>query len=123
MNPKSSSSEKISAFREIHAVSKTKVLLLRDLPFVMNLSKYYDPDILDPKRESLSRLGNNSDTPSKRGISFLDTETHGYEKHHTSLMFNTLERVESGNTLDDELTERLREQTKNIDKHEENTGD
>ena len=84
----------------------------------MNLSKFYDPNILDPNRESLARLGKNPNTPSERAISFLDTETDGYEKHHTSLVFNTLERIESGHTLDDELTKRLREQTKDVQDHD-----
>ena len=28
--------------KEIHNIEKTKVLLLRDLPFITRLSKYYD---------------------------------------------------------------------------------
>ena len=89
----------------------------------MNLSKFYDPNILDPNRESLARLGKNPNTPSERAISFLDAETGEYSKHHTSLVFNTLDRIESRHTLDDELTERLREQTEDIDDNEENTED
>jgi hypothetical protein len=38
MNPKSESSVKISAAKEIHAISKTKTLVLRDLPFITQLS-------------------------------------------------------------------------------------
>lgn len=102
---------KVAAVKELHNLSKTSVLLLKDLPFVMNLSKFYDPDILDPNRQSLARLGKNPRSPNERGISFLDTETDGYEKHHTSLVFNTLERIESKHTMSDELTERLREQS------------
>jgi len=114
MNNKSEPSAKTAAIKEIHNIAKTKVLLLRDLPFIMNLSKYYDPNILDPNRESLSRLGKNPRSPNERTISFLGTETDRYEKRHTSLVFNTLERIESRHTLDDELTEKLREQTKDI---------
>src|SRR6476620_9170173 len=42
MNDKSSQSDKTAAIKEIHNIEKTKVLLLRDLPFITRLSKYYD---------------------------------------------------------------------------------
>ena len=42
MNDKSSLSDKTAVMKEIHNIEKTKVLLLRDLPFITRLSKYYD---------------------------------------------------------------------------------
>ena len=42
MDDKSSQSDKTAAIKEIHNIEKTKVLLLRDLPFITRLSKYYD---------------------------------------------------------------------------------
>jgi hypothetical protein len=42
LQSKSENSIKIAAVKELHNLVKTKVLLLRDLPFIMNLSKYYD---------------------------------------------------------------------------------
>src|SRR5690348_11817435 len=47
MDPKTEPSVKISAAREIHAVSKTKTLILRDLPFIMQLSRFYDTSKFD----------------------------------------------------------------------------
>jgi hypothetical protein len=47
MNPKSEPSVKISAAKEIHAISKTKTLILRDLPFITQLSTFYDTSKLD----------------------------------------------------------------------------
>lgn len=47
MDSKTSQSEKIHTIRELHSLTKTYVLLLKDLPFVTNLSKYYDPDMLN----------------------------------------------------------------------------
>jgi hypothetical protein len=47
MNPKSEPSVKISAAKEIHAISKTKTLILRDLPFITQLSRFYDTSKLD----------------------------------------------------------------------------
>jgi hypothetical protein len=112
LSPEESGTVKVAAYKELHNLSKTSVLLLKDLPFVMNLSKYYDPEILDPKRESLSRLGKNPNTPSERAISFLDTITTRFDKRNVSTVYNTLERIESGQqySIDDELTRRLRDQ-------------
>lgn len=120
LSPNTSDVAKVTAIKELHNMSKTSVLLLKDLPFVMNLSKHYDPDILDPKHESLSRLGMNPYTPSERSISFLSTETpEDNKKHHANLMFNTLERIESQHTMSDELTEKLRAQTEEEDDEKE----
>ncbi len=48
---------RIQATKELHSLSKTSVLLLRDLPFVTNLSKFYDENILDSNYKNI--------TPSK----------------------------------------------------------
>jgi hypothetical protein len=48
MNPKTEALVKITALKELHNLTKTAVLLLKDLPFIMNLSKYYDLSKLDP---------------------------------------------------------------------------
>lgn len=49
---------KADALREIHNLSKSTVLLMKDLPFITNLSKYYDPKSLEElyeiKRQSLN---------------------------------------------------------------------
>jgi len=58
MDDKSTQSDKTSAIKEIHNIEKTKVLLLRDLPFITRLSKYYDLSLfnnsLDSKSDSCS---------------------------------------------------------------------
>jgi hypothetical protein len=38
---------KILASKELHSLCKTYTLLIRDLPFVTNLSKFYDQDVLN----------------------------------------------------------------------------
>jgi hypothetical protein len=58
MDPKSEPSVKISAAKEIHAVSKTKTLILRDLPFITQLSRFYDTSKLD------KHFPNNADSSS-----------------------------------------------------------
>ncbi len=63
MHPESPHSEKISAIKELHHLVKTKVLLLRDLPFIMNLSKYYDLTKLDdslPSKPLYTHNNNNT---------------------------------------------------------------
>ena len=52
---------KILATKELHGLSKTYTLLIKDLPFVTNLSKYYDKDMLNSKyNNSLSSKEINS---------------------------------------------------------------
>jgi hypothetical protein len=81
LSPEESGTVKVAAYKELHNLSKTSVLLLKDLPFVMNLSKYYDPETLDPKHESLGRFGKRPDSPSERdSLSFLDTVTDRFDE-------------------------------------------
>ncbi len=67
MNPGSEDSVKIQSLREIHSITKTIALLIRDLPFVTNLSDYYDQEKIDsmfvategsnrPSREPLENI-------------------------------------------------------------------
>lgn len=46
-DPEATNIEKIQATRELHNLTRTHTLLLRDLPFVINLSKYYDRDLIN----------------------------------------------------------------------------
>lgn len=44
ISEKSDPNTKLNCYKELHALTKTLILLLRDLPFVTQLSKYYDID-------------------------------------------------------------------------------
>lgn len=44
LSDKSDSMTKLNCYKELHSLTKTLVLLLRDLPFITQLSKYYDID-------------------------------------------------------------------------------
>ena len=46
MDTKVEMHDRVMATKELHSLSKTSVLLLRDLPFVANLSKFHDEDFL-----------------------------------------------------------------------------
>lgn len=47
LDPKVDDYTKIKALKELHSLSKTYTLLIKDLPFVTNLLKYYDKDMLN----------------------------------------------------------------------------
>ena len=47
MDIKVEHSVKVQAMRELHSLSKTYTLLLKDLPFVTRLTKYYDKDVFN----------------------------------------------------------------------------
>lgn len=44
ISPNSDNDTKLNCYKELHNLTKTLVLLLRDLPFITQLSKYYDID-------------------------------------------------------------------------------
>ncbi len=65
MDPKVEHSVKIQAAKELHSLSKTSVLLLRDLSFVANLSKYYDVSKFEKALPSkISFICNNNNSTS-----------------------------------------------------------
>lgn len=61
--PETTNSEKVQMLRELHNLSKTCTLLLRDLPFIANLTKYYDMNffIENNKEDSKKSLSNDTD--------------------------------------------------------------
>ena len=69
MDSKAEMYSRIQATRELHSLSKTSVLLLRDLPFVTNLSKFYDENILDSNYKNI--------TPSKNAHSNMNGNQTG----------------------------------------------
>jgi len=47
IDPKTTKMEKIQIIKELHNLTKTQTLLIRDLPFVTNLSKYYNLELIN----------------------------------------------------------------------------
>ncbi len=74
MHSESERSEKIAAVKELHNLVKTKVLLLRDLPFIMNLSKYYDLTKLDDSLPNKSIYTHNNTTYQNTILDLLKKE-------------------------------------------------
>jgi len=54
IDSKTDHSVRIQALKELHSLSKTYTLLIKDIPFVTNISKDYDKDILDLNYNDLS---------------------------------------------------------------------
>ena len=55
IDTKTEMNNRIQATQELHSLSKTSVLL-RDLPFVTNLSKFYDKEILNSNYDNYNPL-------------------------------------------------------------------
>lgn len=58
MNPKIDVPARVMAVKEVHSIIKTGTLLMRDLPFITNLSRLYDLSTLDPDRKTIKKLQN-----------------------------------------------------------------
>ena len=50
-DPKIADKTKVKIYSELHRLSRTSILLLRDLPFISNLSRYFQNFEYDPQRE------------------------------------------------------------------------
>ncbi len=74
MHSESERFEKVSAVKELHNLVKTKVLLIRDLPFVMNLFKYFDLTKLDDSLPNKSIYKHNNTTNQNTIFDLLKKE-------------------------------------------------
>ena len=103
LHSKSENSEKIASIKEIHNLVKTKVLILRDLPFITRISKYYDLTMLD------NSLANNSSKSSSNPTTFKDNKgsdnTFNYKNaiKENSHLTDTINSPSEYNNYDDEL--------------------
>jgi len=57
---------RIQALKELRSLSKTYTLLIKDIPFVTNISKYYDKDIINSIYNNLSLHNNRIDNPNSK---------------------------------------------------------
>ena len=67
IDSKTTNLEKVQISKELHNLTKTSTLLLRDLPFVSNLTNYYDCN--DP-----AKLGDSGN----KDINSNSKQRHGY---------------------------------------------
>jgi hypothetical protein len=100
LHAKSENSVKIAAVKELHNLVKTKCLLLRDLPFITRISKYYDLTLFD---NSLSN--SNSKSSSSTSI-FRDKKSsenpYGY-KNAIKDDSHLTDTINSYNNYDDDV--------------------
>jgi|tagenome__1003787_1003787.scaffolds.fasta_scaffold20976173_2 hypothetical protein len=122
MSNKSNQSEQTAAIKEVHNIAKTKVLLLRDLPFITQLSKYYDKDILNSNNYDLSNSNktyssNFNKTIDKNQIdkrAFNRVENQGNQSDFADIqdshITNTANNSNEYENREDKLTKALRAQ-------------
>lgn len=101
MDSKTTQETKIQSFKELHNLSKTYTLLIKDLPFVTNLSKYYDKNILnsnynDFKYSKITYSNNNNRLCGKN----LDVEKNLSRPESSDNQFN-FNDIEDENVLFD----------------------
>jgi hypothetical protein len=61
VDKKTTPSERIQISKELHSLTKTYTLLLRDLPFISNLTNYYDIGFFNSNKQSSSARDNSED--------------------------------------------------------------
>jgi hypothetical protein len=97
MNSKSENSVKIASIKELHNLVKTKVLILRDLPFITRISKYYDLTLFD------NSLANSSKSSSSN--SFKDKSSENQFGYNNAIKESShlTDTINNYNNYDDEL--------------------
>ena len=105
MNSKSEHSVKIAAVKELHNLVKTKVLILRDLPFITRISKYYDIAMLD------NSLANNSKS-SSTSTNFRDNKSSDNQFGYKNAIKDShiTDTINSHNNYDDDVMKAMQAQ-------------
>ena len=80
MDSKAEMYSRIQATRELHSLSKTSVLLLRDLPFVTNLSKFYDESIINSSYNNMTPSRNVYSNRNNQWIAKILLQTKNFDK-------------------------------------------
>jgi hypothetical protein len=127
MDSKADHSVRIQALKELHSLSKTYTLIVKDLPFVTLLTKYYDRNLLFIN-DNGSPIDTNEKTFWSKGNRRLDkdlvSDTNGRynklkDKDSTKVEFNdsnngkALTTIMDGSTIDN--SEENADQYKDID--------
>ena len=102
MNPKVETSVRVMATKEIHSIIKTGVLLLRDLPFITNLSKFYDLSELDPDKKGLKKLQYVKDRNNPNSYDPLKKEFNksDFDGLNSSLVHNIIHNITDKKRID-----------------------
>jgi hypothetical protein len=98
IHPESENSVKIAAVKELHNVVKTKCLLLRDLPFITRISKYYDISMLDDSSSNSNKL-------SPTSTNFRDNKSSDNQSSYKNSIMDSshlTDTINSHNNYDDD---------------------
>jgi hypothetical protein len=97
MDLKTTRETRIQAFKELHNLSKTYTLLKKDLPFIPNLSKYYDKDIIYSNYTDSSCSRTYSNNRNRLRGKNLDVEKHSnnLESSDNHFNFNDFKDIEA----------------------------
>jgi hypothetical protein len=67
---------RIQALKELHSLSKTYTLLIKDIPFVTNISKDYDKEVLDTNYNDITyKKGTYPNNVNKNNQTLVDNKT------------------------------------------------
>jgi hypothetical protein len=90
-------STKIQALKELHSLSKTYTLLIKDIPFVTNISKHYNKDILNSNYFNQGFYDNQIDGPNhkKNDLTKDQFDFAGMEDSHITDNINSLDKYEN----------------------------
>jgi hypothetical protein len=95
IDSKTDHSLRIQAIKELHSLSKSYTLLIKDIPFVTNISKDYDKEILDSNYSNLSVNNNRMDNPRFKKNHFTEDCQFDYpdiEDSHITDTINSLNK-------------------------------
>jgi len=120
-NPDTSNLEKVQTLKELHNLTKTTTLLLRDLPFVTNLSKYYNLELADPNynktKETQTAQSNEDNNDDEKEIIEQKVSERLKKMMYESALFKSKEQNTtasntfiSGDEISDKVSEEMQKQ-------------
>lgn len=121
MDPDTTNMEKVQIIKELHNLTKTSVLLLRDLPFVTNLSKYYNLELANPnykRRDSQNDQSNKDNNKDEKEIVEQKVSERLKKMIDESALFNSEQKRKMGiiapmnveSKMTDHIMEEMRKQ-------------
>jgi len=111
IDSKTDPSTRIQALKELHSLSKTYTLLIKDIPFVTNISKSYDKDIINSNYDNQRLNKNQSNNPDfKQNYSTKDYQ-FDYADIEDSHITDTVNSSNTYRNREEELAKALRAQS------------
>ena len=102
MDPNTPKETKIMASKELHSLSKTYTLLIKDLPFVTNLSKFYDESVINANYNNMAQSKNAYSNRNNHESVKISLQTKDFDKPEKIDNPFGINGVADGKTLTDE---------------------